>query len=51
MQITTEQIEPTAQMKKTRPALPGKAVAGEKGIGGKGDGRCKGITRNEKARS
>ncbi|MDR5781988.1 hypothetical protein QCE63_21555 [Caballeronia sp. LZ065] len=39
LQITTEQIEPTAQAKKTRPALPGKAVAGKKGIGGKLDGR------------
>ncbi|MDR5760101.1 hypothetical protein [Caballeronia sp. LZ035] len=39
LQITTEQIEPTAQARKTRPALPGKAVAGEKGIGGKLDGR------------
>jgi hypothetical protein len=53
LQMTTEQTEPTAQAKNSLPALPGKAVVGEKGIGGKRSKRGAGvarIVRDQKAR-
>jgi hypothetical protein len=46
LQISTVHTEPAAQAKNSLPALPGKAVVGKKGIGGRRSERCAGVARN-----